>query len=231
VTVVLAVRCSDGLVIGADSQITESDRGLSYPASKLHAMGDGAAWGGSGARSVLLDLETELSSSAEEILESDDVGKALQQRMLPILNHHYEHFIPQIPGEDEAQTPSAYLLAAGYNDDEPWIVEVNPWGMVSRYEDVGFHAIGSGAPMAQQAGSLLAHFRMIHRPIEYGVVGMVRVLEALKMTSPSVGGPLDVYMVRPDGIEHLGDDDLDEWREHVSRWEDIEQRGLDELFD
>ena len=28
-TVVLAMRCADGLVLGADSQITDSDRGLS----------------------------------------------------------------------------------------------------------------------------------------------------------------------------------------------------------
>ena len=30
-TVVLALRCADGLVLAADSQITDSARGLSYP--------------------------------------------------------------------------------------------------------------------------------------------------------------------------------------------------------
>ncbi|HEX6235857.1 MAG TPA: hypothetical protein VFZ68_01615, partial [Acidimicrobiales bacterium] len=58
------------------------------------------------------------------------------------------------------------------------------------YEDIGFHAIGSGAPMAQQAGALLAHFRMTERPVAYGVVVAQRVLDALSYTSPSVGGPL-----------------------------------------
>jgi 20S proteasome alpha/beta subunit len=54
VTVVLALKCADGVVLGADSQITDSDRGLSYPAQKLHPFGETAAWGGSGARAVLL---------------------------------------------------------------------------------------------------------------------------------------------------------------------------------
>ena len=52
-TVVLAMRCADGLVLAADSQSTDADRGLSYPARKLHHLGDHAAWGGSGARAVL----------------------------------------------------------------------------------------------------------------------------------------------------------------------------------
>lgn len=230
-TVVIAIRCQDGLVLAADSQITEGDRGLSYPASKLHPLGDGAAWGGSGARSVLLDVEGVLEESASAIVESDDVGHELQERMLPILRHHYENFIAEVPGEGEAQTPSAYLLAAGYSGDDPWIIEVNPHGMVLRYEEIGFHAIGSGAPMAQQAGSLLAHFRMTDRPVVYGEVAAVRVLDALKLTSPSVGGPLDLYRITPDGAEHLGDDELGGVREQVERWTRMEQRALDDLFD
>ncbi|MGV0646646.1 hypothetical protein ABQE44_25000 [Mycolicibacterium sp. XJ2546] len=47
-TVVLALRCADGLVMGSVSQITDPGRGLSYPAQKLHMMGKRAAWGGSG---------------------------------------------------------------------------------------------------------------------------------------------------------------------------------------
>jgi proteasome beta subunit len=48
-TVVLALRCADGIVLAADSQVTDSARGLSYPSQKLHPFGDTAAWGGSGA--------------------------------------------------------------------------------------------------------------------------------------------------------------------------------------
>jgi 20S proteasome alpha/beta subunit len=48
-TVVLATVCEDGVVIGSDSQITDKGRGMTYPAEKLHPLGDTAAWGGSGA--------------------------------------------------------------------------------------------------------------------------------------------------------------------------------------
>ena len=230
-TVVLAIRCDDGLVLAADSQITESDRGMSYPAQKLHPLGEHAAWGGSGARSVLLELEQVFTTQADEIVGSREVERALQERVLPVLRHHYEHFIPDVPGEETSGTPSAYVMAAGYSHGEPFIVEVNPNGMVGRYEQIGFHAIGSGAPMAQQAGALLAHFRMTARPVEYGVIAAVRVLDALAQTAPSVGGPLSVCRIRPEGAEPLEEDDIEAVRDTVRRWEDAEQAALDRLFD
>jgi proteasome beta subunit len=229
-TVVLSVVCHDGVVIGADTQVTDSDRGMSYPGQKLHAMGEHAAWGGSGARSVLGDLEKIFAESSAAICESEDIGRALQERTLPVLKHHYDNFIPEIPGESMQGTPSAYVLAAGWSDAGPWIVEVNPSGMVSRYEDIGFHAIGSGAPMAQQAGALLSHFDMVDRSVRHGVVGLVRVLDALTRTSPSVGLEIDVCAITAKGSHHLDDKEIERARKDVARWRELEQKALDDLF-
>lgn len=229
-TCVLAVVCHDGVVIGADTQITDSDRGMSYPGQKLQHMGEHAAWGGSGARAVLGDLEKVFSDDADAVCASDDVGRALQERTLPVLKHHYENFIPDVPGEKMTGGPSAYILAAGWREGGPWIVEINPSGMVGRYEDIGFHAIGSGAPMAQQAGALLSHFDMVDRSVRHGVVGLVRVLDALRTTSPSVGLEIDVCAITADGATHLSDKQIATARKDVERWRALESKALDDLF-
>lgn len=230
-TVVLAIRCEDGLVLGSDSQVTEGDHGISYPARKLHPLGDVAAWGGSGARSVLFELESQFRAEGDEILGSTDIGRALQERVVPVLRHHYEMFIPEVPGEELGGTPSAYVLAAGYSHGEPFIVKVDPSGLVGRYEEVGFHAIGSGAPMAQQAAALLGHFRMAERDVSYGVLAVVRVLDALKVSQPMVGGPLNVIRMSPGERHSFDDDEIDAVRERVERWNAEDQRTLDRLFD
>lgn len=229
-TVVLAVVCQNGVVIGADTQITDPNRGMSYPGQKLHHMGEHAAWGGSGARSVLGDLEKIFEGSAEAICGSDDIGRALQERTLPVLRHHYENFIPEVPGEAMKGGPSAYVLAAGWTGAGAWIVEINPSGMVSRYEDIGFHAVGSGAPMAQQAGALLSHLDLVGRSVRHGVVGMVRVLDALSTTSPSVGLQIDVCSITDEGAQHLEDKQIATARKDVQRWRELEQKALDDLF-
>lgn len=230
-TVVLALRCRDGLVLGSDSQITEEDRGMSYPAPKLHPLGDHAAWGGSGARAVLHDVQVCFEAEADEIIGSQDVARAMQERIVPVLRHHYEQFIPEVPGEDISATPSAYVLAAGYAHGSPFMVKVDPTGLVGRYEDVGFHAVGSGAPMAQQATALLSHFRMLERDVAYGVMGVVRVLDALMVSQPLVGGPLNLVRITEEGARSLDDEDISEAREHVARWQRADQRALDSLFD
>ncbi|MEE3919614.1 proteasome protein [Micromonospora sp. BRA006-A] len=172
-----------------------------------------------------------LQDSATAILEAPDIGDELQERVLPVLKKHYENYIPDVPGEGSGGGVSAYLLAAGYSQGGPWIVEINPNGLIGRYEDVGFHAIGSGAPMAQQAGALLSHFRMTTRTVEYGVVGVVRVLEALERTSPSVGGPFSVACIREEGAHHLDEKEIAKALKDAERWRDLEQKALDGLFD
>jgi proteasome beta subunit len=231
-TVVLAVRCADGLVLGADSQITDSDRGLSYPATKLHALGDHAAWGGSGSRAVLTELEGMFDANPASVVEAADVSHALQDAVLPVLKRHYATFIPEIPGKPAGgATPATYVLAAGYAGGSPFILDVDPHGLIGRYEVTGFHAIGSGAAMAQQAGALLAQYRMTERSVDHGVVAVMRVLDALDRTSPSIGGPMNLCRMTPDGARHLDGREIEQARERVRRWVELEQRALDELFD
>jgi 20S proteasome alpha/beta subunit len=231
-TVVLALRCADGLVLAADSQITDAARGLSYPARKLHTLGDHAAWGGSGARAVLADVERLFTASPGVILDADDVGHALQEQVVPMLRRHYANFIEDVPGEAKGgATPATYVLAAGYREDEPFIVDLDPHGLIGRYEVTGFHAVGSGAAMAQQAGALLANYRMPERSVAHGVVAAVRVLDALDRSSPSIGGPMNVCRMTPGGAHHLDEAEVEEVRKRVRRWVELEQRALDELFD
>jgi len=99
--------------------------------------------------------------------------------------------------------------------------------LIGRYEEVGFHAIGSGSAMAQQAAALLAHFQMTERDVDHGVLAAVRVVDALRITSPSVGGPVDIYRLTPDGTGALSDDDSERVRERVRRWAKLESEALD----
>jgi proteasome beta subunit len=231
VTVVLAIRCANGIVVASDSQITDGARGLSYPAQKLHSLGGHGAWGGSGSRAVLYDIEQILDAEADAVVEAKDIGHALQERVLPVFKHHYANFIQDVPGQESAGTPATYVLAAGYSGDDPFIVDLDPNGLIGHYEETGFQAVGSGAPMAQQAHALLAHFNMTERDVGYGVVAALRVLDALDASSPSVGGPMDICRITPDGAAHLSPEEVEEVRGEVRRWVELEHRALDQLFD
>src|SRR4029078_9568532 len=116
-----------------------------------------------------------------------------------VLKHHYENFIPNVPGQESAGTPAIYVPAAGYAGEVPFIVDLDPNGLIGHHEETGFQSVGSGAPMAQQAHALLAHFRTTERASAYGMVAALRVLDALDASSPSVGGPMDLCRITSDG--------------------------------
>jgi hypothetical protein len=63
------------------------------------------------------------------------------------------------------------------------------------------------------------------------MVAAIRVLDALDASSPSVGGPMDLCRITPDGAEHLGDDEVKEIRGQRDRWIALEHDALDRLFD
>ena len=83
--------------------------------------------------------------------------------------------------------------------------------------------------MAQQAGALLAHFKMTERDVDHGVLAAVRVLDALRVTSPSIGGPVDVYRMTADGATALTEDEIEAVRVRVQKWEELESEVLDRL--
>jgi proteasome beta subunit len=165
------------------------------------------------------------------VLGSENIGHAVQERVVPVLRRHYDQFVEQVPGEQHSgATPATYVLTAGYADGVPFIVDIDPHGLIGRYEEVGFHAVGSGAAMAQQAGALLAHFRMTERDVDYGVVAVVRILDTLRVTSPSIGGPIDLYRITAEQADALSDKEVARVRKQVQRWSDLESKALDELF-
>ncbi len=229
-TVVLALRCADGIVVASDSQITDPARGVSYPAQKLHPLGKHAAWGGSGSRAVLYDIETALRCRtgrggrvAGRRARAAVAGAADLQASLRQLHC-------RCAGVEARRDPATYVLAAGYAGGKPFIVDLDPHGLIGHHEETGFQAVGSGAPMAQQAYALLANFQMSQRGVDYGVVAALRVLDALDATSPTVGPPMDICRITPEGAQHLDPDEVEEVRGLVVRWSELEQRAIDELF-
>ena len=179
-----------------------------------------------------MELEQVFDGCAAAVLGAENIGHAVQERVRagaapPLRQVHRE-----VPGEKQSgATPATYVLIAGYAEGQPFIVDIDPHGLIGRYEEVGFHAVGSGSAMAQQAGALLAHFRMTERDVDYGVVAAVRILDTLGITSPSIGGPVDVYRLTAEGATALSEKDIERVRKQVERWSELESKALDELFD
>ena len=46
-----------------------------------------------------------------------------------------------------------------------------------------------------------------------------------------MGGPIDVYRITSEAAHHLDEKEVEQARERVRRWVELEQRALDGLFE
>jgi proteasome beta subunit len=80
-------------------------------------------------------------------------------------------------------------------------------------------------------GSLLSHFHLAERSVRFGCAAVLRVLQALDLTSASVGKPFSLCRIDAKGAHHLSEEEIEEVSDVVRRWEDAEQAVIADIFD
>jgi 20S proteasome alpha/beta subunit len=228
-TVVVAVRCQDGAVIGADSQATEIASQVKWPVTKLFQIGDQPiVWGASGQTAIIAEIKNELNGSLSNIDQSSDLHRTFQTLIQPVLSEQYGRFLN--PTNDPNQIPNTCAVACGMKGEIPFIIEMEANGMCAEL-DRDWHAIGSGAGFAFLAGSMLEHFGFGNRSVAEGTLMVFRALSAVVSTAMfGVGAPLQIWQITSDGCHELGVPEMDQLLEKLSGWQEIEQDALQKFM-
>lgn len=232
-TICIALQCSDGLIIGADSQSTEETGGVRWQTDKLFQLTDRFVAAGSGSVTILDDIKGTLRASQAMLDATPRMGNTLADLTHPVLVAHYRRFIAQVPGMAPA-SPATSLLVAGYEvDGTPRILELDPRCTVTDYTEArGFHAIGSGAGFAQMAAALMAHFDIRQRPMRYGKIVAHWVLDAVIDTlAATVGRPVRMWTIEPGQAPHeLTQDEVDQIEADVGAWKTRQAEDLERFL-
>jgi hypothetical protein len=217
--------------MAADSQATETAGNVRHPTDKLFQLTPRSVWGAAGGAQIARDLQRQLPEAATAIDASADPAQLITNEVRKVLLQHYTPYLPQVPGIPIA-SPATSVLACGLGPgDAPWIIEVDPHCAMSHYEDLGFHAIGSGAGFAQLASALMAHFDVRLRPVRHGLLLAYRVMDAaIDISSYGLGKPIQIWAVTPGGRRRLPKEELDEIEANVGGWRELERQTLDELM-
>jgi proteasome beta subunit len=228
VTIVIALRCADGVIMASDSQGTEASGNVRFPVEKVFQLHSRAVAGGSGAHQVIADIRTDLTSLSTVLETSTDLDQSLMGRIRPILHKHYSAHID--PPNQQPTSPATSILTCGLDGQgNPWIIEIDHSCTCTHYEQRGFHAIGSGAGFAQVANLLMAHFQAKDRPIEHGKLIAYRTVNSvIEASAFGVGGPVQMWTVDAGGVHQLSDDELVAIKDSVGGWEELERAALDE---
>jgi proteasome beta subunit len=229
-TLVIALSCSDGVVMASDSQTTETYADVRHSIQKLFKLTGHAIWGGAGDQQTVLDIDEALGEARDTIAGAVNRSQALVDTIKPVLERRYNNVV-KAPGRRRA-IPWTDSLACGYDPENGnrWIVEVDRDCNATSHTRRGFHAIGAAAGLAMLGNALLAHFHPAEKPLYYGKLLAYRVVDAAIQTSGyGVAEPIQMSTVDASGIHQVDDDELKELKSAVGGWKEDERSLLDRL--
>jgi proteasome beta subunit len=228
-TIVIALSCSDGVVMASDSQASDPNSGVRFDTQKVFPLTDRAVWGGSGESQTITYIDRVLQAYRSQIEASADLVADLPLMIKPVLAQRYANFI-QAPNT-QLTTPATTTLACGYDSARGgWIIEVDHNCISCDYGSRGFHAVGSAAGFANIGNALLAHFRPAHRPLSQGKLIAYRVIDAAIQTAmQGVGGDIQMWYVDAKGVQQADPDEISEIRGFVGAWQEEEAELLSAL--
>lgn len=228
-TLIVALRCRDGVLMASDSQGTEDPYGVRFEVQKVFKLTPRAVWASSGLGQVMHDLVVEAGRRASELDAAGDMRDMLVDIVRPILQKHYSAYLPV---QGAAGPPFSDTLVCGVTGGgEPWILEIDRQCVCTAYAERGFHAIGSAAAFAQLAVALLAHFDVRNRPLAQAKAIAYRVMDiAIQTSAQGVGPPIQMWVADHDGARRLDDAELEQLRTIVGAWQELERETLNRAF-
>jgi 20S proteasome alpha/beta subunit len=228
-TLVVALGCTDGVILAADSAMT--DEQTKQTAEKIKQLGNlPILYGSSGDVGLLQKVEEELAKYQPKSTPKR-IRQELKKLVLPDLAESARLHVayPQYPFN---RPPDCVLLIVGMHEGKPWILELEKDGRDTMYGDTfgNFAAIGSGKPLAQ---AIMRPHLMTSRNLEQGKVFAYRVVEdAINLSASGLATPIHMKTIAADGtVAVVSQDEQDQSLGPTCEiWRENERDAVGKLF-
>lgn len=205
-TLVLALRCSEGIVLASDGQATCDAAGqpTRQPVRKLFAAGDALAWGAAGSAGLQQSLHHELVDLDTRGATDWQLRARLSATVVPIQQAALRAFVAH-PG---CEPPELACLFCWWTGSEPRILSVPRTGGDHQFHE-RFAAIGSGDIFAALTMRSIAHLETAQLSFEHAkMVAYTAMCDAIDVAAVYLGPPIQMYLVSPGRVEEVPHEEL-----------------------
>lgn len=244
-TVAIGLVCSDGVVVAADS-MSSNEFQIAHQSQKVRAVSElQLVWTASGSVYVIEEVErafqdlaavAETTAVVKETFRTpklDSIRQNVSQYAHKSMKKAYDTAMPGVSplqlrtGGPRHPWHSAFLVL-GYADNTPYFLELSGDGQLNWHTVGKFAAVGSGGPFAEVANGLMAHYvEGRDLPVKLGLWVAYRTIETTcRVSSSSVGLPVQLAIADAEGARVLSSDEVDEVEAGVQGWLTIESSSL-----
>lgn len=230
-TLILALVCSDGIVMASDGQttfFTEAGPMRLPTEKKIQCHKDRFLWGGSGDVGLFQKIGLVLADITDGDLKKHipKLRPVIRAKVIGEQKAAAGSYLPIEP--NKFPKPTAHVLFAGHDDGTSWILEIDPNGTDTQLEDYGFAAVGGGAHFAYR---VLSGFGKHPWSLEAGKIVCYKVIhEAINVAAFGLGHPIQMWEL-PKGKKPscLSADDIKGVRDTYGSWVQVQLEELGEL--
>jgi proteasome beta subunit len=198
-TLILALRCRDGIVLASDGQATSDAAGqpTRRPVRKLFDVGGHVAWGAAGSVGLQQTLAEDLIEREAELLAQPirHLRARLADVVVPIQQRALEDFV----AHPDSQPPDLACLFCWFDGAQARILSVPRTGSDHQFHE-GHAAVGTGDIFADLGMTAVAHFGTGRLSLEQAkLVAYKAVADAIDVAAVYLGPPIQMYVVDGDG--------------------------------
>lgn len=237
-TLIVASVFRGGIVMAADSLSVEAVVGhplldFGTTVEKVFPLGSNILWGGSGGGGLTQRVKLELDEWAGRNAGLlDRPGNDVCPRLAKIVQDTITRAFAESPFKDRPEAgpdglKNTYLLAGQPRDGPPWLLEVMWNGQRTRYDERGFHAIGSARIYAYAAHGMIQHYGLRECDSRNALVCTYRILDfGVRAAASGVREPYVFWIVEGGGTRQLPETEVSGLRETVGLWLVKEKESL-----
>jgi 20S proteasome alpha/beta subunit len=228
-TLILALACSDAVVVAADSQATFTGGGQPLRATedKLWQVKDAPVVAGvSGHVGTAQKIRQSLAKIHDNVLRGPITAARpiLRDHVCKALNDTKDHFIQAHPSGGDLITNT---VICGYTVDSPWILEITCNGLDEQHEHRGFMALGSGESFAHFACASMQHHAVRELGAKAAQVLAYRTIDtAIEVAAYGLGGPVQMWLIDANGARAVTEADLQVIGHTANLWKATEAEFL-----
>jgi 20S proteasome alpha/beta subunit len=202
-TLVLALRCRDGIVLASDGQATTDAAGqpTRQAVRKLFDLGGRVAWGAAGSLGLQQTLVDALGEHERELVAAPgpELRRRLADLVIPIQQRALEQFVAH-PG---ALPPDLACIFAWCDRADARMLSIPRTGGDHQLHD-RHAAVGTGDIFADFAMTSVAHLGTAHLSLEQAKMVAYKVLaDAIDVAAVYLGPPIQMYAVTASGAAEI----------------------------
>lgn len=218
-TVVAALKFQGGVIITADSQVSDLTVGVRWPLEKLERIGQhplvvafsGSSGRGEKARQALQDADFRPTT----FQRAERVKAMFDSKLRPIYQEIQENSKPPFKNLQEIALTG---LAAFWGGGEAHILEREMNG--DSYFHPQFHAIGSGGSTAYAVFRTLGGTELSELEERKGLMAILRIVRtSIYVDLAGVSEPVSVFVIKKGNVRQLVEDEVTTHMQAVAQWE------------